>query len=169
MMSEPRDGPGHLVCHPIGVIRTPFTEREGTPIQPVGARGVRGTVTVDREFAPGLKDLDGFSHIFLLYHFHRSGSWSPEVVPFMDDELRGVFATRAPARPNPIGISLVRLVSVEGAVLHVEGVDMLDGTPLLDIKPYLPEFDSREVTARGWLEENSKKAREMRADDRFRP
>jgi tRNA-Thr(GGU) m(6)t(6)A37 methyltransferase TsaA len=155
-------------CRPIGIIRTPFTEREGTPIQPVGAEGVKGTVEVDSEFAPGLKDLDGFSHVFLLYHFHRSSGWTPEVIPFMDDQPRGVFATRAPSRPNPIGISLVRLERVDGAILHVEDVDILDGTPLLDIKPYLPEFDSREVTARGWLEENSDKAREIRADGRFR-
>ena len=123
---------------------------------------------VYEEYAPGLKDLDGFSHIFLLYHFHRSGDWKPEVVPFMDDQPRGVFATRAPSRPNPVGISLVQLVGVEGCTLQVLDVDMLDGTPLLDIKPYLPEFDSREVTARGWLEDNAGKAREMRADDRFR-
>jgi tRNA-Thr(GGU) m(6)t(6)A37 methyltransferase TsaA len=134
----------------------------------VGAEGVKGTVEVDAEFAPGLKDLEGFSHVFLLYHFHRSSGWTPEVIPFMDDQPRGVFATRAPSRPNPIGISLVRLERVDGAILHVEDVDILDGTPLLDIKPYLPEFDSREVTARGWLEENSDKAREIRADGRFR-
>ncbi len=168
-MSEEHAGVETFTCRPIGIVLTPFTRREGTPIQTVGARGVKGTVRVDPEFAPGLKDLEGFSHIFLLYQFHRSAGWTPEVVPFMDDQPRGVFATRAPARPNPIGISLVRLVKVEGATLHVEDVDILDGTPLLDIKPYLPEFDSREVTARGWLEENSKKAREMRADDRFRP
>ena len=157
-----------MVCRPIGRIRTPFTQVEGAPIQPVGAEGAEGTVEVFEEFADGLKDLEGFSHIFLFYWFHRSGDWSPEVVPFMDDRLRGLFATRAPARPNPIGLSLVRLREVRGPVLLVEDVDMLDGSPLLDIKPYLPEFDSREVTARGWLEKNASKAREMRADDRFR-
>lgn len=167
-MNEPGQGRDNLACRPIGRIRTPFSQREGTPIQPVGARGVEGTVEVDEEYAGGLKDLDGFSHIFLLYHFHRSEGWTPEVVPFMDDQPRGVFATRAPARPNPIGISLVRLVGVKGRTLLVQDVDMLDGTPLLDIKPYLPEFDSREVTARGWLEENAGKARKIRADDRFR-
>jgi len=157
-----------FTCRPIGVIRTPFVQREGTPIQPIGAEGMKGAVKVNPEFASGLRDLAGFSHILLLYQFHRSKGWTPEVVPFLDDQPRGVFATRAPSRPNPIGISLVRLVSVEGATLHVADVDMLDGTPLLDIKPYLPEFDSREVTSRGWLEEKSKKAHGMRADGRFR-
>lgn len=167
IMNDEGEGAGYLICRPIGTIRTPFRQREGTPIQPAGARSVKGQVEVFEAFAPGLKDLEGFSHIFLLYHFHRSGSWSPEVVPFMDHQPRGVFATRAPSRPNPIGISLVRLMKVEGAILHVEDVDMLDGTPLLDIKPYLPEFDSREATARGWLEGKSGKARELKADDRF--
>lgn len=167
-MKEKKQPPAALIFRPIGRIHTPFAEAEGTPIQPIGARGVKGTVEIEAEFAGGLKDLEGFSHIYLLYQFHRSVGWSPEVVPFMDDQPRGVFSTRAPARPNPIGISLVRLVSVEGYILQVEDVDMLDGTPLLDIKPYLPEFDSREGTARGWLEKNARKARRMRADDRFR-
>lgn len=170
-MAKDERGPSSetMLFRPIGRIRTPFSGVEGTPIQPAGARGVEGTVEVFDEFAAGLKDLAGFSHVLLFYWFHRSGDWSPEVTPFLDDEPRGVFATRAPARPNPIGLSLVRLRRVEGAVLQVEDVDMLDGSPLLDIKPYLPEFDSREVSGRGWLEGNAKKARKMRADNRFRP
>lgn len=157
-----------ITYHPIGVIRTPFMDVEGVPIQPVGALGVRGTVELDPVYLEGLQDLEGFSHIFLLYHLDRVKTWTAKVVPFMDDHPHGVFATRAPARPNAIGISVVRLTKAEGATLQVEDVDMLDRTPLLDIKPYLPEFDCREVEGRGWLEENAAKARRTRSDDRFR-
>jgi tRNA-Thr(GGU) m(6)t(6)A37 methyltransferase TsaA len=156
-----------ITYHPIGVIRTPFTDVEGAPIQPVGAPGVRGTVELDSACREGLQDLEEFSHIFLLYHFDRAKTWTTVVVPFMDDRPHGVFATRAPARPNAIGISVVRLTKVEGSTLHVEDVDMLDGTPLLDIKPYVPEFDCREVEGRGWLKENAAKVRRMRSDGRF--
>ncbi len=161
-------GMNAITYHPIGVIRTPFMDVEGVPIQPVGALGVRGTVELDPVYLEGLQDLEGFSHIFLLYHLDRVKTWTAKVVPFMDDHPHGVFATRAPARPNAIGISVVRLTKAEGATLQVEDVDMLDRTPLLDIKPYLPEFDCREVEGRGWLEENAAKARRTRSDDRFR-
>ncbi len=157
-----------IIYRPIGVIRTPFTEVNGAPIQSAGAVGVPGRVEVQAAYGEGLEDLAGFSHILLLYHFHRAGSWAPKVIPFLDHQPRGVFATRAPARPNPLGISVVRLLAVEGLVLHVEDVDMLDGTPLLDIKPYLPEFDSREVEGRGWLTEKAAKVRNTRSDGRFR-
>lgn len=113
------------------------------PIQPSGAVGVRGTVEVFEDFQAGLKDLDGFSHIILLYYFHRSRSFDLQVVPFMDSQPRGLFATRAPKRPNPIGLSIVRLDRIEGGVLHIQNVDILDNTPLLDIKPYVPEFDAQ--------------------------
>jgi tRNA-Thr(GGU) m(6)t(6)A37 methyltransferase TsaA len=160
-------GMNAITYHPIGVIRTPFTDVEGAPIQPVGALGVRGTVELDSACREGLQDIEGFSHIFLLYHFDRAKTWTTKVVPFMDDRPHGVFATRAPARPNAIGISVVRLTKVERSTLHVEDVDMLDGTPLLDIKPYLPEFDCREVEGRGWLKGNAAKVRRMRSDGRF--
>jgi tRNA-Thr(GGU) m(6)t(6)A37 methyltransferase TsaA len=155
---------------PIGTIRTPFTEPEGMPIQPAGARGVKGSVELLAEYAEGLRDLDGFSHIILLYWFHVSRGFELEVVPFLDTEPRGVFATRAPRRPNPIGLSVVRLDRIEGRVVHVVGVDMLDGTPLLDIKPYVPAFDAPEepVEVRtGWLEEAGRTSQEKRSDDRF--
>ncbi|MGD9037864.1 MAG: tRNA (N6-threonylcarbamoyladenosine(37)-N6)-methyltransferase TrmO, partial [Syntrophobacterales bacterium] len=120
------------------------------------------------EYGDGLKDLDGFSHIFLLYHFHLSQGYSLTVKPYLDDSLRGVFATRAPRRPNAIGISVVRLVEIEGCTLHIEDLDIADSTPLLDIKPYVPEFDSREVERIGWLAGKAEKAAEVGADERFK-
>ena len=153
---------------PIGVIHSPFKQTKGMPIQPAGARGVAGTVEVIPEYGDGLKDLDGFSHIFLLYHFHLSQGYSLRVKPYLDDSLRGVFATRAPRRPNAIGISVVRLVGIEGCTLHIEDLDIADSTPLLDIKPYVPEFDSREVERTGWLAGKAERVAEVGADERFK-
>ena len=138
------------------------------PIQPAGAVGVKGTVEMFEDFHPGLKDLDGFSHIILLYHFHRSHSFNLQVVPFMDSEPRGLFATRAPMRPNPIGLSVVQLNKIEDGVLHIQNVDILDDTPLLDIKPYVPEFDAPVVVRTGWLEKARKTVLGRRSDDRFK-
>ncbi len=152
---------------PIGIIHTPFSDPVGMPIQPAGAAGVRGTVQVFDEYVPGLQDLEGFSHILLLYLFHRSEGFKLQVVPFMDTEPRGLFATRAPKRPNPIGLSLVQLDRVEGATLHVSVLDMLDGTPLLDIKPYVPDFDRQEQVRTGWLEQARKTVSKRRSDQRF--
>lgn len=156
-----------IELNPIGVIHTPFTQPEGMPIQPVGAAGVHGTVEVFAAYQAGLKDLDGFSHVILLYHLHRSQGFELEVVPFLDTQPRGLFATRAPRRPNPIGLSVVQLDRIEDGVLHIQNVDMLDGTPLLDIKPYVPEFDSPTTIRTGWLEEAGKTAPARRSDDRF--
>jgi len=153
---------------PIGVIHSPFKETKGMPIQPAGARGVAGTVEVIPECGDGLKDLDGFSHIFLLYDFHLSQGYSLIVKPYLDDSLRGVFATRAPRRPNAIGISVVRLVGIEGCTLHIEDVDIADSTPLLDIKPYVPEFDSAEVERTGWLAGKAERVTATEADERFK-
>ena len=153
---------------PIGIIHTPFTEPEGMPIQPKGATGIRGTIELFDEYHEGLKDLDGFSHIILLYHFHRSHGFNLQVVPFMDSELRGLFATRAPRRPNPIGISVVQLDKIENGVLHIQNVDIMDGTPLLDIKPYVPEFDSPQNIRTGWLEQARKTVSGRKSDDRFK-
>ena len=157
---------GNFACRQIGVIRTPFTDPEGMPIQPCGAEGIGGTVQVYPEYAAGLKDIEGFSRIFLVYYFHRCSGWSAETVPFLDNQARGVFATRAPRRPNPIGLSSVRLVAREGDTLVVEGVDMLDGTPLLDIKPYIPAFDSYPKERCGWFPEGSDISM-ARSDGRF--
>ena len=152
---------------PIGVIHSPFKAAKGTPIQPAGAKGIDGTVEVLPEYAKGLKDIDGFSHLILIYHFHLSQEASLEAKPYMDNETRGIFAMRSPNRPNPIGISVVRLVKVEDNVLHIQDVDIVDGTPLLDIKPYVPEFDIREVERIGWLEKRVHKLPTSTDDGRF--
>ena len=153
--------------HPIGVIHTPFTELQGMPIQPAGGARVAGTVEVYEPYRAALKDLDGFSHLILLYHFHRSPGFKPQVVPFMDTEPRGLFATRAPSRPNPLGLSVVRLISSENGVLSIENVDILDGTPLLDIKPYVPVFDEQVDVRTGWLEKTGETVSWRESDDRF--
>lgn len=151
----------------IGVIHSPFKEPKGTPIQPVAAQGIDGTVEVFQEYSEGIKDMDGFSHIMLIYHFHLSKESSLKVKPFMDDQLHGVFSTRAPNRPNPIGISVVRLVGVEGNMLLVKDLDIVEGTPLLDIKPFVSEFDNRDTGKKGWLEKNVNKLSTARDDGRF--
>jgi tRNA-Thr(GGU) m(6)t(6)A37 methyltransferase TsaA len=156
-----------ITYKPIGVIHSPFKEPKGTPIQPEGARGIDGTVEVFPEYAEGLKDLEGFSHIILIYHFHLSKGASLTAKPFMDSESRGVFAMRGPSRPNPLGISVVRLVRIEKSILHIQDVDIVDGTPLLDIKPYVPRFDVREADSIGWLEENVHKVETSKDDGRF--
>lgn len=152
---------------PIGVIHSPFKKPKGTPIQPAGAKGINGIVEIFLEYAEGLKDIEGFSHIILLYHFHLSKGSTLIVRPFMDNEAHGVFAMRGPGRPNPIGISVVRLVKIEGNTLHIQDVDIVDGTPLLDIKPYVPEFDIREVERIGWLEKNVHRLSASKDDGRF--
>jgi tRNA-Thr(GGU) m(6)t(6)A37 methyltransferase TsaA len=152
---------------PIGVIHSPFTGIEGMPIQPTGASGIQGTVEVFPEFTEGLKDLEGFSHIILLYHFHRVQEVKLVVTPFMDSQPRGVFATRAPKRPNPIGLSIVKLLGIEQNTLHIENVDILDGTPLLDIKPYVPEFDHHPADRVGWLEQAKGRVQSKKSDGRF--
>jgi len=152
---------------PIGVIHSPFREPKDIPIQSSAARDIEGTVEVYEEYMEGLKDLDGFSHIILIYYFHLSKRYSLKVKPFMDDNLRGVFSTRAPSRPNNIGLSIVRLIKIEGNILYIKDVDVVDGTPLLDIKPYVPEFDVREDVRIGWLRDNIYKLSESKDDGRF--
>jgi tRNA-Thr(GGU) m(6)t(6)A37 methyltransferase TsaA len=157
-----------LVYRPIGVIHSPLKEPVGAPIQPVAARDVEGVIELFPEYAEGLRDIEGFSHIILFYHFHLSDKSSLIVRPYLDDETHGIFATRAPARPNPIGISVVRLARVDGTRLHVTGVDILDGTPLLDIKPYIPQFDAIETEKIGWLKDHVHMVEETKDDGRFR-
>jgi tRNA (adenine37-N6)-methyltransferase len=135
----------------IGVIHSPFIEKSEVPIQASRSKA-KGLVEIHPEYADGLLDLEGFSHIFLLYVFHESSGYSLVVKPFLDDQTHGLFATRYPYRPNPIGLSVVRLIGRKGNTLEVEGVDVLDGTPLLDIKPYVPEFDDRPNPRTGWYE-----------------
>ena len=135
---------------PIGVIHSEHTTARETPIQPAYAKGCKGRAEIFPEFVSGLQDLDGFSHIYLIYHLDRAGSLKLTVKPFMEDIERGVFATRAPCRPNSIGLSVVELVRLEGNVLHLDGMDILDGTPLLDIKPYTAKFDHIKTMRNGW-------------------
>ena len=136
---------------PVGVIHSPFTDRSQTPTQSWRSQAV-GQVEVYPEFVEGLKDIEEFSHPYLLFAFHRSTGYSLRVIPHRDTQLRGLFATRSPRRPNLIGLSLVRLLSRDNNVLHIEGVDVLDGTPLLDIKPFIPDFDLVTDFRRGWSE-----------------
>ena len=152
---------------PIGVIRTPYTTLEDMPIQPGGGRDVQAELIIKPKYSEGLADLDGFSHIHLLYVFHQAKTAKMSVVPFLDDEPRGVFATRAPLRPNHIGLSVVELTGVEGCRVTIRNVDILDGTPLLDIKPYIKAFDSVEESRSGWMEANRSEVESRRSDRRF--
>ena len=152
---------------PIGLIHSPFTDTSGMPIQPSGALGVQGWVEIEPEFQPALQDVDGFSHLILLYHFHRVQEMELKLKPFLDTEERGLFATRAPKRPNPIGLSVVKLLKVEGNILRIENVDILNGTPLLDIKPYVPYFDRPDVERVGWLEKYKDQVQNKISDERF--
>jgi tRNA-Thr(GGU) m(6)t(6)A37 methyltransferase TsaA len=152
----------------IGVIHSPFNDIEGMPIQPTGAQGIQGTIDIFDTFVPGLQDLDGFSHIILLYFLHKVQSSALVVKPFLDTKEHGIFATRAPKRPNPIGFSIVKLKEIQGNTLHIENVDILNQTPLIDIKPYLPEFDQHPADRLGWYETVQGKVRTHRSDNRFR-
>lgn len=145
----------HWTLKPIGVIHSPFTDPKQTPIQSSRSQAT-GQVEIYTEFVAGLKDLEEFSHIYLFYLFHNSQGYDLLVQPFLDDELHGLFATRYPRRPNQIGLSIVRLTAIQANILHIAGVDVLDGTPLLDIKPYFPEFDQQEDVRTGWYSRRSK-------------
>jgi tRNA-Thr(GGU) m(6)t(6)A37 methyltransferase TsaA len=161
-----KDGPPvtDISFTPIGIIHTPYKTRDDdVPIQPSRAKGTKGTITIREDLIDGLADLDGFSHITLVFHFHLSENYELKVIPYLDTVRRGVFATRAPRRPNQIGISVVRLRRIEGNVLHIENVDMLDGTPLLDIKPFVSKFVEPDESVRnGWLEKALKKEKTER-------
>jgi tRNA-Thr(GGU) m(6)t(6)A37 methyltransferase TsaA len=154
---------------PIGIIRTPFDRIEGMPIQPSGSLDTSGQVVVDPAYEQGLDDLDGFSHLILIYLFHQSKGYELRLKPFLDDQLRGLFSTRAPRRPNPIGLSVVQLTARDANVLQVRGIDVVDQTPLLDIKPYVPAFDAPSAPIRtGWLQNKAGKEKQVRADGRFK-
>jgi len=153
---------------PIGVIRTPFKTLEEMPIQPTGAEGLIGRIELDPGLVEGLKDLDGFSHIIALYYFHRSEGLCLTVTPFLDKKEHGVFATRAPLRPNPIGLSILKLIRLDNNIITVGNVDMLDGTPLVDIKPYVPAFDQPlEIVRSGWLDNCGDQVKVTQSDSRF--
>lgn len=153
---------------PIGIIHSPFKEISGMPIQPTGAFGIKGEIEILPEFVEGLQNLNGFSHIILIYYFHISKEYTLLTKPFLYDKLLGVFATRAPKRPNQIGFSVVQLIEVVGNILKIQNIDIIDGTPLLDIKPYVPKFDFVENATIGWLEQKVEHAINFRSDDRFK-
>ncbi|MFC1582415.1 tRNA (N6-threonylcarbamoyladenosine(37)-N6)-methyltransferase TrmO [Planctomycetota bacterium] len=152
---------------PIGIIETPFEDQRNMPIQPVGADGIKGKVILDTKYVSGLKDLDGFSHIMLIYHFHQSEKTMLLARPFLEEVERGIFATRGPSRPNKIGISVVSLTGIKDNELDVMNVDMLNRTPLLDIKPYVPAFNNASDISIGWLGKRIAEANKKRTDDRF--
>lgn len=152
---------------PIGLIHSPFFKLEEMPIQPAGAFGVQGTIDLYPDYVAGLQDLDGFSHIYVIYHLHKSNGWKPRVIPFLDKQERGVFATRAPHRPNSIGLSVLKIESINGSQISVSNVDILDGTPLLDIKPYVPQFDGAQDIRIGWIADTIQQVKNVRTDRRF--
>jgi len=158
---------GEVVYQVIGTVHSTYRETHGTPIQSSAAQDVEGTIELLPQYFEGLEDLEGFSHIILIYHFHLSKKYSLKIKPYLDDKSHGVFATRAPSRPNPIGISIVQLKKIEKNILHIKDVDIVDGTPLLDIKPYVTEFDVRQEVKKGWLTGKVTNIRKVKDDGRF--
>jgi len=157
------------ICYKsIGTIHTPFKKLKGMPIQSKGSKGTRGTIELKKEFVKGLLDLNKFSHIYLIYHFHKAKGFDLNVIPFLDNKPHGIFATRAPKRPNSIGISVVKLISIRDNIIEIENVDMLDGTPLLDIKPYISHFDIHNIEKNGWINNKTGYPNEITSDERFK-
>ncbi len=156
-----------MQIEPIGTISTPYTSLEAMPIQPKGAKETIAKLVLEPEYAEGLKDLEGFSHIYLVYYFHKALRSELSVIPFMDTQERGVFATRSPLRPSHIGLSLTSLVSINDNIVTIRGIDVLDGTPLLDIKPYIPQFENIDDVKTGWMNKDNEDVEQTRSDDRF--
>lgn len=159
-----------ITLSPIGTIRSPFCDLAGMPIQPKGAGETLAVIEFKEQYREGLYDLDGFSHVYLIYHFHKVQAAQLSVIPFNDhtNTQRGVFSTRTPMHPNSIGLSVVELVKVEENIVTIRGVDILDGTPLLDIKPYIENFDKVEGETRsGWMQASLEEVSNKRSDDRF--
>lgn len=153
--------------NPIGIINTEYQSLKQMPIQPKGAENTISEIIINKEYAAGLANLDGFSHIYLIYEFHQSCGFQLSVLPFMDNTEHGIFATRAPRRPNPIGLSIVRILSINKNIIKVSGADVLNGTPLLDIKPYIEQFDKVEQARSGWMTASNKEVEIAQSDDRF--
>jgi tRNA-Thr(GGU) m(6)t(6)A37 methyltransferase TsaA len=164
-MSRISDTGESIRIEPIGIIRTPFMQASGTPIQSAYGRDVEGKVIIGESFASALEDIEGFERIWLVYWMDRTGPFQPSVIPYRDNRKHGLFATRSPCRPNPIGLSVVRLLKREGSVLYVRDIDILDSTLLIDIKPYIPEFDAHSSSRAGWFEKSGVNRR--KADSRF--
>ena len=157
-----------VIFKPIGTIHSPFTHPEDMPVQSAAAEGITGKIVLNEEYVEGLSDLDGFSHIYLIYHFHLSESYSLKVTPFLDDQKRGVFSTRAPKRPNAIGLSVVKLIKINHSIIDIENIDIIDGTPLLDIKPYVGEMEAINQYKIGWLSNRIKEIKSKNSDNRFK-
>ncbi len=157
-----------IVLSPIGIIHSPYKSIEDVPIQSKAAKGTMGHIELEPQYREGLKDLEGFSHIYLIFNFHLSSGYELRVKPFLDETYRGLFSTRAPRRPNQIGLSIVRLIRIEGYTLFFENPDMVDGTPLLDIKPYIPKFDKSTKVRIGWLTDKIDKMDQLKSDGRFK-
>lgn len=156
-----------ITFQPIGIVHSPFKNPEGTPIQPIAAIDTEAIIEVFPEFSKGLTDLEGFSHIYILFHLHLAKKKELMVVPFLDNTAHGVFATRSPGRPNSIGISVVCLDKIIDNKLYVKNIDILDGSPVLDIKPYIPQFDVFNTTKNGWYDNKKTKLEEQKDDGRF--
>ena len=165
MYGDENSVPAPFSLRVVGVIRSPFAEAAGTPIQPCYAQGAEGKVLVDEAYAAALDDIEGFERVWLVYWMDRVNGFKPHVVPYRDTQEHGLFATRSPSRPNPIGMSVVRFVRRECRVLHVADIDILDGTPLLDIKPYVPDFDAYPGSKAGWFDAAGENR--IVADERF--
>ncbi len=157
----------NITYQPIGIVHSPFIQPEGTPVQPSVSKNSEAEIEIFPEFAEGLKDLEGFSHIYILFHLHLATKKNLTVIPFLDTLPHGVFATRSPGRPNSIGLSVVNLYKIESNRLLVRNIDMLDGSPVLDIKPYIPKFDVFETTKNGWFDNHSHKVETQKDDGRF--
>ncbi|MBP1610200.1 MAG: tRNA-Thr(GGU) m(6)t(6)A37 methyltransferase TsaA [Acidobacteria bacterium] len=164
-MYQEEDPELQVTARVIGVIRTPFTEPAGTPIQTVYGENIEGQVLLYEPYAAALDDIEGFDRLWLIYWMDRVNEFKPRIIPYRDDREHGLFATRSPGRPNPIGMSVVRLLRHEGSILYIADIDMLDGTRLLDIKPYVPAFDSHPVSRAGWVD--TCRVDRRRADNRF--
>lgn len=149
----------NIIIHPIGIIHTPYKESKNIPIQGTFKENIEAYAVLEKKYKPGLKDLDGFSHAILIYYFHKTKKENIESAPYLEDEKHGIFAIRGPHRPNHIGFSIVKIIRIEENRLYFREVDMLDGSPLLDIKPYIKYFDSRENSKSGWIEKHFKSGR----------
>jgi len=156
-----------MILEPIGLIHTPYTQLKQMPIQAKGAADTNATLEIDALYQEGLKDLEGFSHIYIFYHFHKATRIELEVTPFMDTKKRGVFATRSPLRPSHMGMSITQIISVCDNIVTIQGIDVLDGTPLIDIKPYIPQFDSVSRVKTGWMDKDESKVIDQTSDGRF--
>jgi tRNA (adenine37-N6)-methyltransferase len=156
-----------ITFKPIGIVHSPYKEPKNVPIQAIASNGTEGTIEIYPQYTEGLRDIEGFSHLIVLFHLHLV-TGSPLVVkPFLDDQMHGVFATRSPSRPNKIGFSVVQLIKKEGNILYIKDLDMIEGTPVIDIKPYIPEFDSIQYAKTGWFANKISKLETTRDDGRF--